>query len=259
MSALYGKAFALIRARLMRVLLIVILAGLCTYGIHACVSFLPETISPGMRTIITGVLFRMCMLAAMCAMVMIVISKTRMPTGKIIARFFAICVPFIYTGIMFRLTIVGGLFLLIIPGLLMWCLYSLWPFILIDERVSGSRALVRSAAFVSEHRHAYMTRFLACEFLLGTLTLIISVIQGGVHTVLFDVCATILTLLITTVIIAYQTVLYQEVKERYSGNVTPTPRHRMFVICIALFPLFLLSVAAVVFLSTLINAIQHFN
>ena len=64
--------------------------------------------------------------------------------GRSFARAFQVILPFIGTGILMYLAVIGGMFLCVIPGIIFAFWFALWGHVVIIEGVNGVAALKRS-------------------------------------------------------------------------------------------------------------------
>lgn len=157
--------------------------------------------------------------------------------------------PFIWSGMLFVLVLSGGFLLLIVPAVIMFFSYSLWPVIVMGEEVSGSRAFVRSSAFIAEHRSQYIVRFLAIVFLLfGAQFIVLGLMQSTTHLGILIIGAFV-NIILSVVYHTFLTVLYRSMKFAYAGHVVPTGRKRLLIIAFSYLPILFSGVMVVFFFS----------
>ena len=88
--------------------------------------------------------------------------------------------PAVWVGILQSLAVLGGLILLIIPGIWLAGLLAFTGIVLIDEDKRGSAALKRSAELVKGRWWATFWRSLASGIIFGILMVLISLVLGAI-------------------------------------------------------------------------------
>ncbi len=160
-----------------------------------------------------------------------VLSQEKKPdTEKINSRSWAVIIPLLWVAILTTLAILGGLILLIIPGIIfaVWFCFSQISVVLDDKR--GLQALHFSRTLVSGRFFEILRRIVLGPFVILMIYLLIaslligltisigSVFSGNVEeivrpiSIIADVIETVLEVLFLPLFLSYATLLYLDVK-----------------------------------------------
>lgn len=135
--------------------------------------------------------------------------------------------PFIWVALLTGLAVMGGFALLIIPGIMV----SVWLYfasiLTVAENARGIDALQKSREYVRGRWWATFWRILVPTLLLMGLQIILSMFPFSQD--LSDTLETILSLVSTPFIIAYDYLLYKELHRTYRSSY-PTRKHSLIVL-----------------------------
>lgn len=256
-GTLYATAYRLLRERWVRILGVAVVWGLFFLAGPFFVSQL-DVVARAVATIFFATTFQLMTVLASYVVMVCIMLPAQVTWKELLRRSLLALIPLFWTGILFRSALLGGAIMLLIPAFIMLVSYSLWPYIVIDERVSGSRALVRSYAFIGEARAAFVLRWLVGGGVSFVLFVGLTAIESMVQYVVIDVVLTVFTIFIYAFFDAYGYALYQAVKERYTGAVRPTSGHRVFVIIAALLPFIMFTLGTVILSIFFVHLLKQF-
>ncbi len=86
--------------------------------------------------------------------------------------------PLFWTTVIFSFTVLGGVFLFLIPGLILGVYLSLFPYVVLSEERRGISALARSWYYVKGYWWSVFWRYLFFAFCLSSLSSVVLVIMS---------------------------------------------------------------------------------
>lgn len=89
--------------------------------------------------------------------------------------------PFFITGLLAGLAVFGGLILLIIPGILFMLWFSQSAYVVINENLSGTKALSRSKTYV----HSRVGEIFGKYFYMFVIIILVSIVVGIFDSIIF--------------------------------------------------------------------------
>lgn len=133
--------------------------------------------------------------------------------GEAFARSRKFLLPFILTALLVSLAVIGGIILLIIPGIIFALWFSQTSYIVVSENLSGAEAMKRSKAYVKGRIGVIFGKL----FYVGLITIAISIaasIVGAVlgNQIISSIINQIVNVLWSPVIAIFGFLLYEHIK-----------------------------------------------
>lgn len=144
--------------------------------------------------------------------------------SDLLAKSWPMLLPYLLVAILVGLAVLGGLILLIVPGIIFALWFSFSTFTLVLEGKRGTEALKASKAMVSGRLGAIFGRFILLALSLLGISIVASIVLAFLPATLRQIGGSALSSFVTSplsLIFAY--LLYKEVKAKGSVAAAPAP------------------------------------
>lgn len=173
----------------------------------------PTTIAVSLSiiSIIVLIILSLIYIWGNASLIYAVVNK-ELTTWAALKRGFKILLPFLWISFLVGVCVMGGIFLLIIPGIIFGVWFAFSNYVLIAENIRGSKALKRSKFLVRGYGWQIFRRL----FVFAGLIYVVDFI-GNLHDVIGIISGIVYLFLLSPLFIIYSYLIYQNLKSLKEG------------------------------------------